>query len=400
VLWSRTGRIYVPWRDPSVGCKLSLLSDRGITTVDATVASPNDVSTANWTASPAGCGRTADTLTETTDASPVAHFLYQTVPGLVAGKAATISFELKAGTRVYALLFDAPSAANWYCYVDLSNGAIGSTSNCTATGVDVGSGWYRFTVTPTVAKVTATIGVSTSIGMGGANGWVVQGNGTGTIQIRNVQITQRNVSIWADVVTGSRLSAVQAIAASQPLWTTSDVNFGGRPTVEFGPGNYSLAGALPFDIPQPTTYYTLVRTKAGSSTANVVSQQGETTFAVLAYWSTAGGRAYASAGTNINTNDAMTGSTNYLLTTVFNGASSSLSFSDASALHTGAGNAGTNGAFANNVFRIGSGTESGAAKYFWLSTIAAYFACAGAHDLSTQARIKNWLSVWSKTVLK
>jgi hypothetical protein len=47
MLWSRSGRLYVPWRDPAGGCRLCLLSDRGVTAAGNKVSIWADVVTGN-----------------------------------------------------------------------------------------------------------------------------------------------------------------------------------------------------------------------------------------------------------------------------------------------------------------------------------------------------------------
>lgn len=212
---------------------------------------------------------------------------------------------------------------------------------------------------------------------------------------RGVSVESGKGATWTDVSTGKGFSASGA-APVRPAFTSSDSNFGGMPTLEFGPGNLYLQGTLPFAISQPSTYYVLGRT-AAASPPHIPMQPCETV--VPAYWSAASNKVYAGAGSNISTVASIGGSTNYLLTTVFNGANGSVGWSSSAASSSGTGNIGANAAAIGDVLRVGSGSESGAAKYFWNSTIAAVFVGLGAHAPALQARIKTWLAMWSRTTL-
>ena len=246
----------LPWYDgggPSTW-PLVLLSDRGITTVDAAVASPNDVSTADWT--PGGLtSHTIDTLTDY--ASNEYHRVYQAVPNMVSGKPVTASAEVKAGTISWFLLYLGTAK----CFFNVGTGVLGTATNCVGAITDLGSGWYRCTISVSAAA-TATLSLCMSTG---DTVETYLGNGTGTIQVRNISVTQRNVSAWADVVTGNGGSITQPTAAKQPTYVTSDASWG-LPTVYMSAGGMSGSVALA----APNTVYIVCNADADPGTYNTL----------------------------------------------------------------------------------------------------------------------------------
>lgn len=251
-----SGRRYLPWLNhggPSTW-PLVLLADRGGTTVDATVLDPYNVSTANW--SPINLSaRTEDTITDTSDAGSVQHILRQTITSLVATKPASVAAELKAGTKGYALV----NFGGSYGSVNLSTGATTAEGGLAIATIPLSGGWWQVSASTTVGNNTLGIYIETTMG-----GHTYQGDGTGTILVRNITVTQRNVSAWADVVTGNGLSAIQATSLRQGIWVPSSATFGGQPCIDFSAGGgMSVAGFVRSNT-QPFTLYA-VFAKSGSA---------------------------------------------------------------------------------------------------------------------------------------
>lgn len=203
------------------GCVLWLRADLGITTVDVAALDPNDVSTGNWSASGLSA-RTATTITDTNDGAPTLHYVTQTTSGMQANHNATLTVELKAGTKTWAW---AACSFGVTAYLNLTTGALGTVTGGSAVVTDMGSGWWKIDLSGTTNGVPIAVG--TANGDGGVS---YQGNGTGTVQMRNFVVTQRNVSAWADQ-SGSGNHATQGTAARQPLYVPASIN--GHPALYF-----------------------------------------------------------------------------------------------------------------------------------------------------------------------
>lgn len=224
------------WRPTSfTDLDLWLRADLGLTTVDAAVASPNDLSTASWTR--ANCTATADTLTDSNDGAPAIHYAYQAVSGAQANHSATFYAEVKAGTLAFAALQG--GAGDNQVNVNLTTGAVATVGAgvVSASAVDVGGGYWGITLVGVSAGTNYfIITAKTTIGT-----ISYQGDGTGTIYVRNISVTQRNASAWADQ-SGQAHHVTQATGANQPLVTTAS-DFNGQAVLTFDGTNDALSSA-------------------------------------------------------------------------------------------------------------------------------------------------------------
>jgi hypothetical protein len=367
VLFSRQGAPFLPWKSVP-GCALALLSDRGITTVDAAVASPNDVSTANWAQTNLS-SRTTDTITDSNDGSSVQHYVLQSpVTGLVSGKPYIVSVEFHTGTKSLAWVSD---NVNWSVIVDLSNGNVTyNPAGYSVTVTALAGSWYRI-------SITALLGTALKLGIAGTattDGY--QGNGTGTIQVRNVQVTQRNVSSWADVVTSSGLAATQGTAANQPVLISSDSGFFGHPTLAVVGTQYVNVAIAPA---QPYTCYHVAKSDSAVNAQLIYEDKVNTTCQFSMGTGAPYTHVYIYAGTAALavTSTIVRDQNTHVGAGIFAGASSAVCW-DSAAIAV-SGNAGT---IAVTNLRIGSTL---------VGRVAAFFVFLGAHDLVTRTRIMRWL---------
>lgn len=215
-------------------CDLWLRADLGLT-----LGAPfTTLDTLGWSASSATTSGTQ--ITDTNDGAPAIHYITITPPTARAGDRGVINVELKAGTKsiVRVQWGSIPGAGANYAYVDLTTGAVGSTGGGTvsATTAASGGGWWRLTLegVPNATPVFVVIAASDSgVGAGGTGNnadVTYQGDGTGTVHMRNFSADQRLVSAWADQ-SGKGRHVTQVSAAQQPTWVPNTVN--GRPALWF-----------------------------------------------------------------------------------------------------------------------------------------------------------------------
>lgn len=219
------------------GCVLWLRADMGLTLVPAVVASPNDVSNAAWTKTNSTTPD-AQTIRDTNDAGPTTHVVFQPISGLQVNHVATVTIEAKAGTKTWVRVTD--SAGALAAYVNLSTGAVGGHTG-TVTVTALAAGWWSISVVDTCLNAAFNIGPAN-----GDGAVTYQGDSTGTVLVRDITITQNQVSAWADQ-SGNGNNLSQGTAAKQPLWVPSDSNFNGQPSLQFdGVDDFLVSGA--FDI--------------------------------------------------------------------------------------------------------------------------------------------------------
>lgn len=200
-------------------CSLWLRADMGVTLVEPVVTSPNDVSS-GWSGANCSWPNTY-TLKDTNDGGPAYHYMYQTVTNLRASNEATVTLEVKSGTKTQ-IQVDLSSAK--FAIFDMSGGSVYST-NGTATITSIGGGWWRVSLTavPTTGIIQfSTVSSGTSY---------YQGDGTGTVLLRNINVTQYNVSSWANQASGWAGSVSQGTAANRPLWQPA--GFNNMPCLDF-----------------------------------------------------------------------------------------------------------------------------------------------------------------------
>lgn len=190
--------------------------DLGITIANPTLTAPNDVSNAAWLK--ASCTTPdADTVLDTVDGAPTQHFIHQVPVGIQVPRAAIYTCELKAGTRSWALV---QSFSGFSAYFNLATGTIGTIAGAGATASieAVGGGWYRCTIRGTTAA-TGNYAIYTASGDGGA---AYIGDGTGSIDVRALDVDQNNVSAWANQITFANLALTAPNDLTNAAWVKTN----------------------------------------------------------------------------------------------------------------------------------------------------------------------------------
>ena len=222
------------WRATQLsGCVLWLRADLGVTTAEAAVLDPNDVSTGNWSAANLS-NRTATTITDTNDLGvPTLHYVTQTTSGLQSTHTATLAVELKAGTKTWAWVACSFGVS---AYLNLTTGALGTVTGGSAVVTDMGSGWWR------IALTGVTDGNPIAVGPANGDGAVsYAGAGTGTVLMRAFDVDQVRASAVADQ-SGLADHFAQATAADQPA--LEQAAFNGRPAFR---GDINATAGAPTD---------------------------------------------------------------------------------------------------------------------------------------------------------
>jgi hypothetical protein len=135
---------------------------------------------ANATTAPDGT-TTADKIVES--ATNAQHYIGQT-PTSTSGTVHTISIFAKASERTFLFLFE-DSAGGRNAYFNLSNGTVGTVGgSASANIIDVGSGWYRCSVTYTSSGTLVRFRVATA-SANGTNSYL--GDGTSGIFVWGAQ---------------------------------------------------------------------------------------------------------------------------------------------------------------------------------------------------------------------
>ena len=133
--------------------------------------------TANTTAAPDGTS-TADTLTASAGAS-----IHRVGIGagvtLAISNSCTHSIYVKAGSYNFVQIHDGASGS-YFVNFNLTTGVVGTSANCTATITDVGNGWYRCTMSFTVAVANPIIalGLVSSASAARNESWTAAGTET------------------------------------------------------------------------------------------------------------------------------------------------------------------------------------------------------------------------------
>ncbi len=223
-----------------------LRSDLGVTATTPAFTSPSDLTNAAWTKENVTVGATQ--ITDSNDAGPVIHRVYQQPANTAVAHAYAFSVDLKAGTKSWAQLRIAAAST---AYVNLATGAVGATAgNAAVTTTSLGGGWWRVRIAiPAADCVTHTIcQVYTANGDSLVS---YQGDGTGTIFAQNATAEQALVTAWADQ-SGNAHNVAQALAVQKPDW---QVNTGknGLPGITFdgvaSPNNDFLRGTWTWNQP-------------------------------------------------------------------------------------------------------------------------------------------------------
>ncbi len=250
-MWLDNIALFLPTRYS--GLLLWLRADLGITATSAAVSASNDVTAAAWTKS--NCtAPNFQTLQDSNDGAPTTHVIFQAASNLQTGHAATFRLEAKAGTKTWIRMTD--SAGNLAAYVNLSTGAVGAHTG-TVTVTPLADSWFAISIFDVCQNSALNIGLAN-----GDGALSYQGNGTGTILVRNIAIDQKNVSTWADQ-SGNGNNLTQGTAAKQPLWTPSDATMNGRESVGFDGVDDFLTRAASYA--QPNHVFAAARNNGSSA---------------------------------------------------------------------------------------------------------------------------------------
>jgi hypothetical protein len=373
---------WTPWQLP--GAKVVLLSDRGVATVDASIQSPNDLTGSGWGA---GSGTTRGVNTLTDIAGSGLHYTTLTPPNLVISHPMTLTFEAKAGT--IGFMWVGSGGYVFVTYLNLATGASAATVGGVCSSVALQDSWFRYTFN---IQSTASSGASIYFGMCtefGTPNYVA--SGTGTIQLRNVQVAQKNVNAWVSQHTN--VSLVQATLTSRPTLTDSDPNYGGKPSINCIGNGFLQSITMP-NVAGPFTVYVLAKQSSSTAQKGVFSLSTDTVGVPCMYIQSGSpptslvGSISNSAGTkslglcNANTN---------VFGFLIDGLNSRVSFgSTLGALGT------LPDASIANCFTIGGlYTGAGSANNYFNGSYSAMLVFAAAHDLPTRNRVMNWLRVWA-----
>jgi len=213
--------------------------------------------TANQITSPDGT-QNADKIVENNQNQ--AHYIYSNT-GTYASADYTVSVYAKAGERsILQLLFNGSTNINAFANFDLTNGVAYPTSS-TATITAVGNGWYRCTITATLAAATLPLvyfAIETSTSATRAQAYA--GNGTSGLYLWGAQSEQS--SYVTSLIQTTSASATKVADTYQKA----------------GIGNTSTAGTLFYEfeaikIDSPNGQY-LISLFAGSSVGSAFFADG------------------------------------------------------------------------------------------------------------------------------
>lgn len=237
IAWTSLARCILVDNGPN-----ALLQSQDITT---SWTNSNSTDSANADTAPDGTS-TADRLIEDATAG-VAHYASQSVTVTSGMVDFSYSFCAKAGTRNYGYIQMTETAGGTaaYSYFDLTDGTwdTGSTganwSNLRKHVVDLGDGWYRFTIT--ARKTNAATGIACFIGMASAaNTGTYNGDGASYISVWGASLAQSSLPV--------RYVATTTTATTGTSQTGSALYVKGLPASTSGlllPGDYiEINGAL------------------------------------------------------------------------------------------------------------------------------------------------------------
>jgi len=149
----------------------------------------------------------------------------------VAAGTYTLSCYAKAysGTRYLVLEFDGGGGETRRSFFDVANGTVTSNYNSAVGSItSVGSGWYRCSVTVTMASASSSTWIYISNSSSSISGYTGDGTSglyvwgaqleTGSVATSYIATTSAQVTRAADVVTGSGLIYTDVPEADYPAW--------------------------------------------------------------------------------------------------------------------------------------------------------------------------------------
>lgn len=232
------------------GCVLWLRADLGLTTVDAAVADPSDLSAAGWVAVRLS-SRTATTITDQTDGAPTTHLVSQVIPGLQSNHLARFVIGIPSasgGGRYVGIL---PNAGGSYLAVDAQTGTITAQSGDVQNAVYSG-GVLSFDLLVSSATFQIYTMAGSAIGdityTGASNRTVTLGpNGLGA----QITVIQWQASAVADQ-SGNGNHFTQGTGANQPA-VAVDGGYAGKHALYFDGVSDALVSTM--NLPQPFTAF-------------------------------------------------------------------------------------------------------------------------------------------------
>ena len=188
-------------------------------TFGTTWAATNATVSSNSVTSPDGTAN-ADTLIEAVGAGQ--HYVAQTIAGLTNPSARTLSVYAKYAGRKYLALYQSAGVSAWF---DLQAGTV---SNVTGSAVitDVGSGWYRCSITIASSALTSdTYEIHTA---STAGSYSYTGDGTSGIYLYQAQLEQAvgaSSPIPTTTASVTRAADVPNLPFNMPVTSTWAVDF-------------------------------------------------------------------------------------------------------------------------------------------------------------------------------
>lgn len=242
-------------------CKLWLNTARGVTTVDAAVTDPNDLSAAGWARTNIGA---INATTYSDDGTNGAHQLYQNIPnlGLNHEAAFRIDIPLVGGAGRYVMLF--VSAGTHYVAVDTTGaGSIVGTNIVPAPTYAGGVLEFVHTITNGGMFYRTSPDGLTHVYAGTGRTVTV---GPGTAGHDAIEVTQRNASNWADL-SGQGNDFGQATGADRVGYYDNQYN--GHPALRSGDNTDHLEHATSVSLGTAATIF--LAHKQGTTANNYVT---------------------------------------------------------------------------------------------------------------------------------
>jgi hypothetical protein len=192
-----------------------------------------DLSNAAWLKSPAGLAKTTTRITDTNDGAPTSHYIYQThaLPTIKIGENFSIRMSVKPGTLTWFSIALPGGYISAY-YQLTGNGVLGTITGAGVTASIIPdpdyAGWYLCTL---VGKVITQLMDYMILYTSKANASVsYQGDGTGTLEITRIQVSQADrVCPYTKTTTTALTSGVRSLVAQAQnlVLYSEDLTYGG-----------------------------------------------------------------------------------------------------------------------------------------------------------------------------
>ena len=249
--------------NPSTGASLGLLIEESRTNSmirsaefdDAAWNKANTTITANSATAPDGT-TTADTLNSSNGTAIMA--INNTPQVSYAAGTYTWSWFVKTNGWQWVQLRSSAALSSAYANFDIVNGVVGTASGATASLVNVGSGWFRISVTFAAAAATGDWALNLVTATNSARNSSTTGNGTSGIYIWGAQLEQGAFPTSYIPTTNAAVARGADVAVVTPI--SSFVTQTGDESLfaEFSAYTYGATGAFP----------RIVQLDQGSTTTN------------------------------------------------------------------------------------------------------------------------------------